>query len=43
MFCVMFVRRLSFSISAVFLSIKECMHIKNVEGIEEEYVDYGNT
>jgi len=43
---LMFVHRLSFSISAVFVSIKECMHIKNIEGIEEEvcrlwqYIDY---
>jgi hypothetical protein len=35
-FCVMFVHSLSFSISAVFLSLKECIHIKNMESIGEE-------
>jgi len=43
---LMFVHRLSFSISAVFVSIKECIHIKNIEVLEEEicrlwqYIDY---
>jgi len=43
---LVFVHRLSFSIYAVFLSIKECMHIKIIGGIEEEicrlwqYIDY---